>query len=219
MKIYVCLLFIWLLTACTSTWNNSFYDTFREGKPKAVKHKGIDSANLENHSLNIIVQGLASQMLENSSFVSPETPIAMASFVNLNDLESTSWLGNLISESFIYEFQRHGLIVIDYKTTGFFRVTSEGDFVFSRDWKELPENQIIDYVVTGTLLEQKDGFILNARMIGMISHVVVATAQTFIPRWALGEMLLEEPLVEGDMKADKPAIKQNDEASWIEITN
>jgi hypothetical protein len=56
-------------------------------------------------------------------------------------------------------------------------------------------------------------------MIGMISHVVVATAQTFIPRWALGEMLLEEPLVEGDMKADKPAIKQNDEASWIEITN
>jgi TolB-like protein len=224
MKIYVCLLFIWLLTACTSTSNNSFYDTFRDEKPKEfkkkeVKNKKIDSTNLENHSLNIIVQGLAVQMLENSTFVSHETPIAMASFVNLNDLESTSWLGNLIAENFIYEFQSHGLIVVDYKTTGFFRVTNEGDFVFSRDWKELPENQIIDYVVTGTLLEQKDGFILNARMIGMISHVVVATAQTFIPRWAIGDMLLEEQLVEGDMKTDKPVINKNDKASWIEITN
>jgi TolB-like protein len=225
MKFYVCLLFIGLLTACTSTSNNSFYDTFRAEKPekiekeKAVKHKPIDSTNLENHSLNAIVQGLAFEMLETSVFVSHKTPIAMASFVNLNDLESTSWLGNLIAESFIYEFQRHGLIVIDYKATGFFRVTSEGDFVFSRDWKELPENQIIDYVVTGTLLEQKDGFILNARMIGMISHVVVATAQTFIPRWAIGEMLLEEQLVEGDMKTDKPVINKNDKASWIEITN
>ncbi|MBU2923204.1 FlgO family outer membrane protein [Colwellia sp. 1_MG-2023] len=225
MKFYVCLLLIGLLTACTSFSQNDFYHTFRTEKPekiektKVVKHKPIDSENLENHSLNAIVQGLAFQMLDNSVFVSHKTPIAMASFVNLNDLESTSWLGNLISESFIYEFQRHGLIVVDFKTTGFFRVTSEGDFVFSRDWKELPDNQIIDYVVTGTLLEQKDGFIVNARMIGMISHVVVATAQTFIPRWAIGEMLSKDNLVEDDMKVEKSADKENNKASWIEITN
>jgi len=225
MKFYVCLLLIGLLTACTSLSEKGFYHTFRTEEPekieksKAVNHDPIDSENLENHSLNAIVQGLAFQMLGNSVFVNHETPIAMASFVNLNDLESTSWLGNLISESFIYEFQRHGLIVVDFKTTGFFRVTSEGDFVFSRDWKELPDNQIIDYVVTGTLLEQKDGFIVNARMIGMISHVVVASAQTFIPRWAIGEMLPKGNVVEEDMKADKPVNKESDKASWVEITN
>jgi len=218
MKFYVCLLLIGLLTGCISSTENDFYHTFKAEKTKEIKHKPIDSANLENHSLNIIVQGLAFEMLENSAFVSHKTPIAMASFVDLNDLESTSWLGNLISESFIYEFQRHGLIVIDYKTTGFFRVTQEGDFVFSRDWKELPENQIIDYVVTGTLVEQKNGFILNARMIGMVSHVVVATAQTFIPRWALGEMITNEMPVENEIKTGNPVNNKND-ASWVEITN
>jgi TolB-like protein len=83
--------------------------------------------------------------------------------------------------------QRHGLVVIDFKTTGHIRVTEDGDYVFSRDWKELPERQIIDYVVTGTMMQQEAGVLVNARMIGMQSRVVVATAQSFIPAWVVGD--------------------------------
>ncbi|MCJ8296796.1 MAG: FlgO family outer membrane protein [Colwellia sp.] len=46
------------------------------------------------------------------------------------------------------------MVVIDYKTTGHIRVTKEGDYVFSRDWQELPERQIIDYVAFGTMVEE-----------------------------------------------------------------
>jgi len=38
------------------------------------------------------------------------------------------------------------------------------------------------------MMEQEDGIIINARMIGIQSHVVVATAQSFIPNWVLGEV-------------------------------
>jgi TolB-like protein len=107
--------------------------------------------------------------------------------VDLKNLESTNWLGNQLSESFVHEMQRHGLVVIDFKTTGHIRVTEDGDYVFSRDWKELPERQIIDYVVTGTMMQQEAGVLVNARMIGMQSRVVVATAQSFIPAWVVGD--------------------------------
>jgi len=161
-------------------------------RSKQVERGEIDSFNLPKHAIADVVKGLTYQMLESSSFVNPKTPIAVASFVELENLESTNWLGNQIAENFIHELQRHGLVVIDYKTTGHIRVTAEGDYVFSRDWKELPERQIIDYVVTGTMMEQGNGVMINARMIGMQSRVVVATAQSFIPNWVMGEQINQD---------------------------
>lgn len=173
-----------LVTACSMVGSDSdenFYSVTHQKKSE------IDSYDLPKHAINDVVKGLAYQMLEHSSFVSPKTPIAVASFVNLEDLESTNWLGNQLSENFVHELQRHGMVVVDFKTTGHIRVTKEGDYVFSRDWKELPERQIIDYVVTGTMMEQETGILVNARMIGMQSRVVVATAQSFIPKWVIGD--------------------------------
>ena len=172
------------MTALNSTTaNDDFYRVAHQDKGE------IDSFNLPRHAINDVVKGLAYQMLKSSTFVTPKTPVAVASFVDLKDLESTNWLGNQLSENFVHELQRHGLIVVDFKTTGHIRVTKEGDYVFSRDWKELPERQIIDYVVTGTMMEQEGGIMVNARMIGMQSRVVVATAQSFIPDWVIGEQV------------------------------
>lgn len=181
MKKWLIPLLIPTLLSCSNTDEKAnFY------KIKQIDQGEIDSYNLPKHAINDLVKGLAYQMLESSDFVNANTPVAVASFVDLEDLESTNWLGNQIAESFVHELQRHGLVVIDYKTTGHIRVTPEGDYVFSRDWKELPERQIIDYIVAGTMMEQDDGIIINARMIGVQSHVVVATSQSFIPKWVLG---------------------------------
>lgn len=182
MKNWLIALLIPTLMACTAqTKNKDFYGS------KYTDKKEIDSYSLPRHAINDVVKGLAYQMLESSSFVNPKTPVAVASFVDLKNLESTNWLGNQLAESFVHEMQRHGLVVIDFKTTGHIRVTEEGDYVFSRDWKELPERQIIDYVVTGTMMQQEAGILVNARMIGMQSRVVVATAQSFIPAWVVGD--------------------------------
>ena len=184
MKKWLMLILMPSLVSCAM--NDTEDDFYR------ASHKAKDKINayaLPRHAINDVVKGLAFQMLESSSFVTPKTPIAVASFVELESLESTNWLGNQLSENFVHELQRHGLIVVDYKTTGHIRVTKEGDYVFSRDWKELPERQIIDYVVSGTMMKQDGGVMVNARMIGMQSRVVVATAQSFIPEWVLGDEL------------------------------
>ncbi|WP_206484860.1 FlgO family outer membrane protein [Thalassotalea sp. G2M2-11] len=178
----------------------------------------IDAFELPKHAINDVVKGLAYQMLESSTFVTPKTPIAVASFVDLKDLESTNWLGNQLSESFIHELQRHGLIIVDFKTTGHIRVTKDGDYVFTRDWKELPERQIIDYVVTGTMMKQDGGILVNARMIGMQSRVVVATAQSFIPNWIVGEELNRmENVRMKDGMIIREAEMLSDEARAVEI--
>ncbi len=169
------------LMSCEATKEEGFYQSTQ------VEKGEIDSYELPRHAINDVVKGLAYQMLTSSSFVNTKTPVAVASFVNLKDLESTNWLGNQLAESFVHELQRHGLVVIDYKTTGHIRVTKQGDYVFSRDWQELPDRQIIDYVVSGTMVEQENGILVNARMIGIQSKVIVATAQSFIPTWVLGD--------------------------------
>jgi TolB-like protein len=181
MKKWLIPLILPALLSCETTSDSGFY------KSTHVEQGEIDSYDLPRHAINDVVKGLAYQMLTSSSFVNAKTPVAVTSFVDLKDLETTNWLGNQLAESFVHELQRHGLVVIDYKTTGHIRVTKEGDYVFSRDWKELPERQIIDYVVSGTMVEQENGILVNARMIGIQSKVVVATAQSFIPAWVLGD--------------------------------
>lgn len=183
MKKWLIPLILPALLSCESTksTDDGFYQSSQ------VERGEIDSHDLPRHAINDVVKGLAFQMLNSSSFVNAKTPVAVASFVDLKDLESTNWLGNQLAESFVHELQRHGLVVVDYKTTGHIRVTKEGDYVFSRDWKELPERQIIDYVVSGTMVEQEEGILVNARMVGIQSKVVVASSQSFIPAWVLGD--------------------------------
>ena len=194
MKKWIILPILLSLTSCSMTDDDDFYY-----KNQQVKGE-IDSFELPRHAINDVVKGLAFQMLESSSFVNTKTPVAVASFVDLKDLESTNWLGNQLSESFVHELQRHGLLIVDFKTTGNIRVTKNGDYVFSRDWQELPERQIIDYVVTGTMTEQADGVIVNARMIGIQSKVVVATAQAFIPAWVIGDEFIQQQNVNNNVK-------------------
>jgi TolB-like protein len=194
MKKWLILPILLSLTSCSMVEDDDFYHKNQQTK------KEIDSFDLPRHAINDVVKGLAYQMLDSSTFVTAKTPVAVVSFVDLKDLESTNWLGNQLAESFVHELQRHGLIIVDFKTTGHIRVTAEGDYVFSRDWKELPERQIIDYVVTGTMIEQQGGVLVNARMIGIKSKVVVATAQSFIPAWVIGDELTHQQNINDNVK-------------------
>ncbi|WP_037368052.1 FlgO family outer membrane protein, partial [Salinivibrio costicola] len=93
---------------------------------------------------------------------------------------------NTVTVRLIYQMQSRGFTVVDFKSTGAIRVTEEGDFTISRDWKELDPEQQIDYVLTGTMLRQGGGVLVNARVIGMESRVVVASAQGFLPADRIG---------------------------------
>lgn len=87
--------------------------------------------------LNWLVARMTDQLMERKSLTTLTEPIAVASFVDLDTLKDTNWMGQQIEESFIYELNRRGEVVVDFKTTGNIQVTPQGDFVMSRNYKDL----------------------------------------------------------------------------------
>jgi TolB-like protein len=134
-------------------------------------------------NINHYVRGIMQDMVENLQYVSEQTPLAVSSFIFLDeDYNDGSLLGNQIAESFMHELHSFGVPVIDFKTTDYMRVTSTGDFVFSRDYLELNQDQNFKYVLAGTLVNHQGGVLVNARIVGLESKAVVGSAQGFIPQ-------------------------------------
>jgi TolB-like protein len=53
--------------------------------------------------------------------------------------------------------------------------------VFSREVNRLSETQSVDFFISGTITEQQEGAIVNARVIHVKTKDVVAAATKFIP--------------------------------------
>ncbi|WP_434356376.1 FlgO family outer membrane protein [Parasalinivibrio latis] len=138
------------------------------------------------HTIDFFIENMAEQLVESNNYLTPRTPVAITSFVDVQHLEETNWLGNTVTEGFIYQMQKRGYTVVDYKTTGTIKVTEDGDFSLSRDWRQLASQQEVDFVLTGTMLRQSGGVLINARIIGLRSRVVVASAQGFLPSDRIG---------------------------------
>lgn len=112
--------------------------------------------------------------------------IAVVSFVDLDKtLQKSSQLGNQLSETFIHQLQKFGYGVVDFKTTGQVVVTHFGDFVFSRDLKDLSEEQVASHVLSGTLLYRTNGVEVNARVIDIKTKRVVASSTKLVPNYVL----------------------------------
>lgn len=140
---------------------------------------------------------IAMKLVENMRYVTVNTPVAVASFVDLDSsLGRTNILGNQMAESFITELQEFGIPVMDYKTTGVIHVGQNGDYVFSRNTGELKQNLGIKYVLSGTMTYNDRGVILNVRMVDMLTKVVVASTKGFIPQFVV-DSLYPSNLVDG----------------------
>lgn len=136
------------------------------------------------------VRNMAQNLVSNMEYVSERTPVAVTHFSLIDsDLQQTNLLGKQMAESFVHEFHKFRMPVVEYKATQFIRVTEVGDFVLSRDFLDLKGTTPIEYVLTGTMTKHQGGYIVNARMLGMQSNVIVASAQSFIPFYIVDALL------------------------------
>ncbi|MBZ9610184.1 FlgO family outer membrane protein [Rheinheimera maricola] len=149
------------------------------------------------------IRGMMQDMLIGMQSVTEQTPVAVASFLYLDtDYNQASMLGNQIAESFMHELHNAGITVLDFKVTDYIRVTNTGDLVLSRNYEELGGNLAARFAVGGTLANHKDGILINARMVQFDSKVVVASAQSLVPRQVIDALLPSEvvnttPLIKG----------------------
>jgi len=153
------------------------------------------------NNINFYMRGLMQDLVSNLQYVNESTPIAVTSFVFLDsDLEQTSLLGNQMSESLIHEIHKVGIPVLDFKVTDSLRITQEGDFISSRDFNYLNTNIPIRYIVTGNLVKHQGGYLVNARVVGIKSKAVVASAQSFIPAHVAKALLSSKPLTTSEQE-------------------
>jgi|TARA_B110000908_G_C10224403_1_gene437129 TolB-like protein len=153
-------------------------------------HQKTSSISATKLNINHYAKGLMQDLVANLQYVNSTTPLAVVSFVMLDsDYNQSSLLGNQIAESLIHETHKFGIPVIDYKTTGFVRITEQGDFAFTKDYKELPGDMAAKYILGGTMLKHKEGYLINARIVGLKSKEVVASAQHFIPNEIVKDLI------------------------------
>lgn len=168
--------------------------------PKSTMNNKTDEEVFQGPALtkniNFYMRGLMQDLVSNLEYVNGRTPVAVTSFVNLDsDFESSSLLGNQIAESLMHEIHKVGIPVLDYKVTDYLRVTEQGDFIMSRNFNELTNDIPIRYVFTGNLVKHQGGYLVNARVVGIKSKAVVASAQSFIPASVAKAILDTEPRV------------------------
>lgn len=133
-------------------------------------------------NINHYARGIMQSLLSNLQYVGPATPVAVANFVDLSgDFNSSSLIGKQLSEAFMHEVHKLGIPVVDYKLTDYIRVTDNGDLAMSKDFLELSGDIPIRYVLTGTLVEDGDATLVNARIVGIESKAIVASAQGVLP--------------------------------------
>ncbi len=170
---------------------------FRFQVKRNTEEKKVDAfeGNEITNNINFYMRGLMQDLVSNLQYVNNTTPIAVTSFSFLDsDLEQTSLLGNQIAESLMHEIHKVGIPVLDFKVADSLRVTQQGDFISSRDFNELNANIPIRYIVTGNLVKHQGGYLVNARVVGLSSKAVVASAQSFIPAHVAKALLSSKPV-------------------------
>jgi len=136
--------------------------------------------------VNRIASSIAEQLGQNKDFDNlQETPIAIMSIVDMNDFKKTSPIAKRISENLIHEMHVRGYKVVDYKAMSQIEIDQNGDYVFSRAIKDLKNQRVITYALSGTFTNYKDGMAINCRIIDIKTSLVLSTAQVFVPRKVL----------------------------------
>jgi TolB-like protein len=134
------------------------------------------------NGLGEYTQQMAAELQNDVQGMHVDAPIVVASFVHLDSsLQNTNTLGIQLAEFFINDLQQIGLPVADHKLMGTLDVTAKGDFAFSRDMEQFYSYVDIGYVLTGTMIKNSRGLIVNARLVNFKTNAVVASSSKFLP--------------------------------------
>lgn len=115
---------------------------------------------------------LMSQVKDN---LQRETPIIVATVVNLNRLDESSPLGRLIAEQVGGRFTQAGHRIIEVKLRHqLYLKRNEGELVLTREVRDLARQHHARAIVTGTYADSADRIFVNLKMIEFDTNVVMA---------------------------------------------
>jgi TolB-like protein len=122
--------------------------------------------------------------------------IAVTTFVNLNNFTEASDFGRLLPEVMLTQLYLHGYNVSDFRTYKGLKIRKkDGEFILTRDTKEMKELLVNDYLLVGTYILDRNLVILNARLVDTIEGKLVSAAQVNIDRDSVEYLLKDQKYI------------------------
>ncbi|GGD55513.1 FlgO family outer membrane protein [Lacimicrobium alkaliphilum] len=183
-QLFTILILIIMLAGC-ATFDIETPDEHSNGAFQPATFKSSNAA--ENEFINSVqlqdyVRETVAEMALNMKNVAPDASVAVTSFVLLDSgYQSSSLLGQQLSEAFMAELHRFGINTLDYKVSDYIRVTPQGDFILTRDYLELDEEISAKLALVGTMTKHANGILVQTRIVDIETKSILSAGTSLIP--------------------------------------
>jgi TolB-like protein len=135
---------------------------------------------------NLVAVGysMADKLADNvAQAIEPSDTLIVASFVNVNNLEESSSFGRIIAEQIASRFAQRGQKIIELKLrqNSIFISEGKGEFMLSRDLREISRTHNASAVVVGTYADGGDRLYVSARIVRPTDNIVISATDFGIP--------------------------------------
>lgn len=177
-----------LLNGCSS----SLLEGTPEVPPQEISQVMFEPVVMPSFHTHVMVsdysERLANDLFKNLHVKRLESPIVIAPFVEYDaSLQKTNSLGRILSEHLVNDMNQLNVPVIDLHLMHGFMVNKEGEFVFSRNPDDFYHEGELKYVLSGVLIENERGVIVNARIMNFENQRVLSSASILIPLYVLAQ--------------------------------
>ncbi|WP_076410869.1 FlgO family outer membrane protein [Shewanella sp. UCD-KL12] len=155
-----------LLGACTSSNHDEPQEPLSRGNQ-------LPATSAINHMSEQIV----SELVEQNDELSSKQPLLVATPVLLDSFNKTNAVGLQLQQGFISALHARQFNLVDINVGDNIRVTPDGDFLLTRDWKQLPSGIAVEHVVVSTMSMNRKGAVVNTRIVNITNNRVVSASQ------------------------------------------
>lgn len=139
---------------------------------KVVKIYDVNQSNI-----NSTINSLADQLFANKK-IHTDKSVIITSFVQLNEFNTTSEFGRILSESLINDLSNRDFNIIEFRGQLAVSLNKDGEYFLSRKIQKLKEKVPNTYVVVGTYSRQVGKVMINARLIDNITGKIISSARS-----------------------------------------
>jgi TolB-like protein len=147
--------------------------------PKNYKYSDVGSADFIAKNQRA-AESLNSQLTPQK--INRTYPLIIATVVNMNQLSQTSTFGRLVSEQVAARFTQLNFQVIETKLRSDLLIKQEGEFLLTRELKDIAKSVSAQAVIVGTYVENDVDVYINLKVVQPQTNQVLAATSYAIPK-------------------------------------
>ncbi|MGL6122459.1 MAG: FlgO family outer membrane protein, partial [Shewanella sp.] len=129
------------------------------------------------------------ELVKHNDALRSDQPIVVATPVLVGDLNGTNALAQQLQQGLMTSLHSFQFNVVDLNLADGLRVTSDGDFILTRDWEKLSTNLPVEHLVVSTMSVVTNGMAINTRIVSISNNRVVSASQTFVTQKELANYM------------------------------